>query len=190
MKSGIRNQCPSRNSDLHPSSLPHLDPLANNPFAVLSFIAAPALLTNTSSLLTLATSNRFARSVDRARALSARLESDPPDPNTEEGQLLLWQLESAELRVLRVIRALSAFYFAVGAFGLATLASLFGSALEFVQWFNAGQAAFWLALLTVAAGVGGLITGASLLVLESRLTGNVLRAEANLIRRRARERRK
>ncbi len=168
-----------------------MDPLANNPFAVLSFIAAPALLTNTSSLLTLATSNRFARAVDRARALASRLENAPPaDPESEEGRLLLWQLESAELRVLRVIRALSAFYFAVGAFGLGTLASLVGSALEFVRWVAAGQTAFWLALAAVAGGVGGLITGASLLVLESRLTGNVLRAEADLIRRKARERRK
>ena len=168
-----------------------MDPLANNPFAVLSFIAAPALLTNTSSLLTLATSNRFARAVDRARALAGRLEgAAPADSGSEEGRLLLWQLESAELRVLRIIRALSAFYFAVGAFGLGTLASLVGSALEFLRWGAAGQGAFWLALLAVASGVGGLITGSSLLVLESRLTGNVLRAEADLVRRKVRERRK
>ena len=168
-----------------------MDPLANNPFAVLSFIAAPALLTNTSSLLTLATSNRFARAVDRARALAGRLETAPPeDPDGEEARLLFWQLESAELRVLRVIRALSAFYFAVGAFGLGTLASLVGSALEFLHAGVAGHAAFWLALLAVACGVGGLITGASLLVLESRLTGKVLRAEADLVRRKVRQRRR
>lgn len=168
-----------------------MEPLANNPFALLSFIAAPALLTNTSSLLTLATSNRFARAVDRARLLAARLEGTPAlDPESEEGKLLLWQLESAELRVLRVIRALSAFYFAVGAFGLGTLTSLVGSALQFVHWMESGQVAFWLSLGAVAAGVGGLMVGAALLVLESRLTGNVLRAEADLIRRKARERRK
>ena len=33
---------------------------ATNPFAALTFIAAPALLTNTSSLLRLGTSNRLA----------------------------------------------------------------------------------------------------------------------------------
>lgn len=166
-----------------------MEPIANNPFAVLSFIAAPALLTNTSSLLSLATSNRFARAVDRARLLATQLEKTPPDPGSEEGRLLLWQLDCAELRVLRIIRALSAFYFAVGAFGLGTLASLIGSALEFLHWTGPAQAAFWLALGAVCGGVGGLITGSSLLVLESRLTGNVLRAEADLIRRRVRERR-
>jgi len=46
----------------------------SNPFAILTFIAAPALLTNASSLLALGTSNRFARNVDRARALLAMLE--------------------------------------------------------------------------------------------------------------------
>ena len=167
-----------------------LDPLADNPFAVLSFIAAPALLTNASSLLTLATSNRFARAVDRSRTLAGRLEGAfPADLDSEEGRLLLWQLECSELRVLRIIRALSSFYFAVGAFGLGTLVSLVGSALEFVRRGAVGQSAFWLALLAVASGVGGLITGSSLLVLESRLTGKVLRAEADLIRRRVRERR-
>ena len=47
---------------------------ATNPFAALTFIAAPALLTNTSSLLLLGTSNRLARAVDRVRALTAHLE--------------------------------------------------------------------------------------------------------------------
>ena len=37
-----------------------------NPFTVLTFIAAPAVLTNASSVLALGTSNRFARVIDRA----------------------------------------------------------------------------------------------------------------------------
>jgi len=51
-----------------------MDPQVN-PFAVLSFIVAPAILTNASSVLTLSTSNRLARAVDRARELTTALES-------------------------------------------------------------------------------------------------------------------
>ncbi len=45
-----------------------------NPFAALTFIAAPALLTNASSLLLLGTTNRLARAVDRVRAVVAQLD--------------------------------------------------------------------------------------------------------------------
>ena len=45
-----------------------------NPFAVLSLIVAPAILTNASSVLIMNTSNRLARGADRARELSKQLE--------------------------------------------------------------------------------------------------------------------
>jgi hypothetical protein len=45
-----------------------------NPFSVLSWIVAPALLTNASALLILSTANRLARAVDRAQELSSKLE--------------------------------------------------------------------------------------------------------------------
>jgi branched-subunit amino acid transport protein len=44
--------------------------LANSPFAVLTAIVAPAILTNASSVLALGTSNRFARVVDRTRVVA------------------------------------------------------------------------------------------------------------------------
>jgi len=50
-----------------------MDPQVN-PFAVLSLIVAPAVLTNASSVLAMSTSNRLARAVDRARELSKQLE--------------------------------------------------------------------------------------------------------------------
>ena len=46
----------------------------SNPFAVLSLIVAPAILTNATSLLIMSTGNRLARAVDRARELSKQLE--------------------------------------------------------------------------------------------------------------------
>lgn len=48
---------------------------SSNPFAALSLIVAPAILTNASSVLAMSTSNRLARAVDRARELARQLES-------------------------------------------------------------------------------------------------------------------
>src|SRR5271165_3376471 len=44
--------------------------VANNPFAVLTAIVAPAILTNASSVLALGTSNRLGRVVDRTRVVA------------------------------------------------------------------------------------------------------------------------
>jgi hypothetical protein len=46
--------------------------LSSNPFALLSLIGAPAVLTNAASVLALSTSNRFLRASERMRALSTR----------------------------------------------------------------------------------------------------------------------
>src|SRR5258708_21689008 len=48
-------------------------PLPDNPFAVLTLIAAPAVFTNASSVLALGTGNRLARVVDRTRELGREL---------------------------------------------------------------------------------------------------------------------
>jgi hypothetical protein len=50
-----------------------------NPFAVLSLIVAPAVLTNASSVLVMSTSNRLACAVDRTRELSKQLEEAGDD---------------------------------------------------------------------------------------------------------------
>jgi hypothetical protein len=47
-----------------------MDP-AINPLNALTFIVAPAILTNASSVMTMGISNRFARAVDRVRMLTA-----------------------------------------------------------------------------------------------------------------------
>ena len=47
--------------------------IAADPFSVLTFVAAPAVLTNASSVLALGTNNRLARVADRAHAVTAQL---------------------------------------------------------------------------------------------------------------------
>src|SRR3979411_1373292 len=102
-----------------------MDGFGTTPFGMLTFIVAPAILTNASSVMALGTSNRFARAIDRARALSSQVEGRENDPDPE---IALWirQLGYAERRVLLLVRALTAFYLSVGSFAAASLVSLLG----------------------------------------------------------------
>src|SRR6185503_3313180 len=99
-----------------------------NPFAALSLIVAPAVLTNASSILVLSTSNRLARAVDRARALAAHLESPTP-PDERLVALRFKEMNSAERRALLLLSALRFFYASIAAFATAALTSLIGAAL-------------------------------------------------------------
>ena len=176
------------------------DALNSSPFAVLTFIAAPAILTNASSVLTLSTGNRFARAIDRARLLATTIAAQCPDGTapaasgqpwfSEDVRLLARQLDLAERRVLILVRALTAFYFAVGSFALGTLTSLAGASLSILDYSGTTHAALLVAVAAGVCGVGGLVTGATLLVWESRLTHRLLHEEAAAISRFTRERRK
>lgn len=105
-----------------------MDALGSNPLGILTFIVAPAILTNASSVMALGTANRFARAIDRARELSAQVEGKELDPDPEIA-LRLRQLTSAERRALLLVRALTAFYLSVGCFAAASLVSLLGAVL-------------------------------------------------------------
>jgi hypothetical protein len=52
-----------------------IDPLTQNPFAALTAVMAPAVLTNASTVLCLGTNNRIARVVDRTRFLAGEMAS-------------------------------------------------------------------------------------------------------------------
>ena len=160
-----------------------MNPLASNPFAILTFIAAPAILINASSVMALGTSNRFARAIDRARHLAAQLDArtDEHDPAT---RLRVRQLAYAERRVLLLVRALTAFYVSVGAFAAASLTSLLGAIFTIAELESARELAWWLALPVGVVGIGGLVTGAALLVWESRLALAILREETAYMRQR------
>jgi hypothetical protein len=158
-----------------------MDVLQVNPMAVLTFIVAPAVLTNCASLMGMQTANRFARAVDRARALSALLEGKEPrsDPELE---LRRRQLTYAEERAMLLVRALTAFYLSVGAFAAASLSSLLGAI-----FFASGHAVLRLIALGVALasgflGVSGLLAGSGLVVWETRQSLAILREEAAFVR--------
>ena len=156
---------------------------AANPFTVLTFIAAPAVLTNASSVLALGTSNRFARAIDRARALSQQLESKQgeSDPLTP---MRIKQLNRTEKRAILLLHALRTFYTSLGSFAAAALVSLVGATLVASTHHIVFQIATWLALACGVVGVTGLVIGCSLLVHETRLAVLNVSEEAALLRER------
>lgn len=157
-----------------------MDPLVMNPFAVLTFIAAPAILTNASSVMALGTSNRFARTIDRARSLTAMLHSEPTMPENL-ARLRLKQLHYANRRALLLVRALTAFYLSLGAFAGASFTSLLGAVFVITHHDVIRQVAMTVAFACGVVGVGGLLGGSAMLVWETRLTLGILAEETDLV---------
>ena len=97
-----------------------------NPFTVLTLIAAPAVLTNASSVLALGTANRLARVIDRVRELTAKLQG--MDEAADSLELMqVRQLDRVERRALLLTKALSAFYLSLGSFAAVSLKGYQGS---------------------------------------------------------------
>src|SRR6266536_1293544 len=84
-----------------------MSPLTDNPFAVLTAVVAPAILTNASSVLCLGTGNRMARVVDRTRVIAAELAS--LEGGSSEYQVRVRQLERLQLRAQLLLKALRTF---------------------------------------------------------------------------------
>ncbi|HZZ72453.1 MAG TPA: DUF2721 domain-containing protein [Pirellulales bacterium] len=152
-----------------------LDPTLN-PLSLLTFIAAPAVLTNASSVMALGTSNRFARAIDRTRTLAAQVYAKPQGTDAE-AELHRRQLRVAERRAQLLVRALTAFYLAVGSFAASSLVSLIGAMFFLAHLEFLHLAALAAAFLAGVTGVGGVVAGSGLLVLESRLTLRILQEE-------------
>ena len=156
-----------------------------NPFAALSLIVAPAIMTNACTVLAMSTSNRLARTADRARELSREIEGTEVVPD-EVAARRSRDLGTAEARSLHLLRALSSVYIAVSGFATAALASLLGA-----TFIAAGPGAITMSLESVAVlagaiAVASLIYASVLLVRETRLAVASLQARAAAAQLRAR----
>jgi hypothetical protein len=157
-------------------------PVTENPFAVLTLIAAPAVFTNASSLLALGTGNRLARVVDRTRNLVRELH----DASLEAETKTLWvsHLTRLEKRGALLVRALSFFYGAIGAFAAASLVSLLGAVLAASDFHLPSTLTAGISLLAGAIGFIGLSVGCTFLVTETRLALRSVYEEAELAKSR------
>jgi Protein of unknown function (DUF2721) len=139
----------------------------DNPFAALTIVVAPAILTNASSVLCLGTANRLARVVDRTRVVSAELANAAP--NTRNLEACQRKLQDLRVRWTLVLRALKLFYMSLGSFAGAALISLFGSVFTASGQHLSFNFIALLGLLAGTVGVAGLVTGCTIMMRETRL---------------------
>src|SRR5258706_8570725 len=125
--------------------------LTQSPFVVVTFIAAPALLTNASSVLALSTINRMLRTRDRMHELFAR--SETGQASEQEAARLIEQVDRVERQAALLLRALRSIYVALAAFASATLVTLLGAGGA------SFQGALWLHLFARLGVVLGLVGG-------------------------------
>jgi len=152
--------------------------VAGNPFAVLTAIVAPAILTNASSVLALGTSNRLARVVDRTRVVAAELAAF--EPEGPDYQMWAAQLEPLEVRAQLLLKALRLFYAGLGLFAASALVSVGGSIAAYYGQKLLFEAAAALAVLSGASAVLGLASGCVLMVHETQLAVENLAEEAKI----------
>jgi hypothetical protein len=156
-----------------------------NPFAILTFISAPAVLTNASCVLLFGTGNRYGRAIDRVHELAEVIEKGVQEA---ELRLRIRQLEAAEMRTMLIVRALTCFYTAVAGFVASTLVSLIGAVLVSARIESGVSLGFAVAFVAGTIGVLAMITGAIFLTRETRFSFAVLREEKNFLAGRVRER--
>ena len=154
-------------------------PISSTPFAVLTAIVAPAILTNASSVLALGTSNRLARVVDRTRFVSNELAVLSPD----SPHRALWasQLDPLHVRAGLLVRSLRFFYGGLGLFAASALVSVGGSIAAYYAQKLVFELCATLAVLTGASAVIALCSGCVLMVRETQLAVWTLEQEAKAL---------
>ena len=158
------------------------DITTQNPFALLTLVAAPALLTNATSVLALSTVNRILRSGDRMRALSDQLEAK--DNSKTKRDFLLAQVGRVERQALLLLRGLHSIYVALSCFASASLISIVGASLAGSSFRLSFDVMVGLGLVAGFVGVGGLVWGSTNLLQATRISLQNITEEAALIRQR------
>src|SRR3982751_5244843 len=105
--------------------------MSDNPFAVLTIVVAPAILTNACSVLSLGTGNRIARVVDRTRVIVSELNAIAAGSHDYEWRVR--QLERLRLRGNLLLKALRLFYAGLGCFAASALLSVVGASLVYYE---------------------------------------------------------
>jgi hypothetical protein len=156
--------------------------LTSSPFAALTFVAAPALLTNSSSVLALSTINRMLRTRDRMHDLFNSLEGQ--GKTDEERIHLIAVTNRVEKQAALLLTALRSIYLALAAFSSSTLITLVGAGIAAVH------GGIWVHVLAVVGllfgffGAGGLVLGCAKLFRATQLSLVNIQDEAALIRKR------
>ncbi len=160
--------------DMEPQTALH------NPFAVLTFIVAPALLTNASCLLALSTANRMLRARERMHGLFEK--SEKPSLTSDEQSRLRDEANRVEKQSLHLLKGLRSIYVALGGFVLATFVTLLGASLAQIEgglWF---PVAAFCGMVLGGVGVCGMVNGSYHLFQATQISMVNIREEAEIIR--------
>lgn len=163
-------------------------PLAQSPFAVLTFIVAPALLTNATSMLAQSTINRLLRTRERMAQFLAK--SEKGVESDEAAAMLLEHVDRAEAQATLLMRALFSIYLALAGFAGATFVTLLGVVLASFQQGFWLKALVWIGLGLGFVGFGGLIWGSACLFRATALSLVNIHQEAGMIRKQQAARKK
>ncbi len=154
--------------------------IIQNPFAILTFIAAPAILTNAASVLAMSTINRMLRTRERMHQMF----KESTDSVVANNPQFIAQVSRAERQGLLLLSALHWIYVAIGSFAAASLVTLIGAGVgqlgnTFMMRIIVGAG-----LLLGISGISGLIGGCVNLFKATQLSLVNIREEAELIRAR------
>lgn len=152
-----------------------------NPFALLTLIVAPAMLTNASTVLALSTSNRVLRTGERLHRLAAELET-ATIPAEREWRLV--HVNRIEQQARLLLGALRAVYVSLAAFMSATLITIVGAGLASLEFPRANKVMIALALLVGFIGAAAIISSCINLFRSTRLSMTNLAEDAGVIRMR------
>jgi hypothetical protein len=161
----------------------NLSTFSQNPFAVLTFIAAPAILTNASSVLAMSTINRMLRARERMHQLLTEAENS----TLYRGANLLALVSRAERQGILLLGAMRWIYVGLGAFAAATLVTLLGAVVGQFGNETLLHIIVGIGLLLGFTGVAGLIGGCINLFRATELTLMNIHDEAEILRLRQKE---
>jgi hypothetical protein len=158
----------------------------HSPFAALTLIVAPAMLTNASCVLAMSTINRMLRTRERMRELLKESEADGAP--LEDVARNTRQVDRVERQAVLLMGALGSIYVALGSFALATLVSLLGAAFATTENPGPFRVLAMMGFVLGFVGVTGLVIGSARLFHATQLSLLNIREEAEAIRRRRLER--
>jgi hypothetical protein len=150
--------------------------LTDNHFAVLTAVAAPAVLTNASSVLCLGIGNRIARVVDRTRAVSIAIAE--VGTQDELRNLLQHELLLLGRRARFLVAALRLGYAGLGGFAAEALVAVIGGVLGSSQYHHLAQGAAFSALFIGVASVGAFVASCVYMVRETLIALTNLEQES------------
>ncbi len=154
--------------------------MTQNPFAVLTFIVAPAIMTNATSVLAMSTINRMLRTRERMHELFAEAQASE-DVCSEK---YVEQVNRVERQAMLLLRALRLIYTALGGFAAASLVTLLGAMFGQIGYEAIVHVVTNMGLVLGLVGVTGLVGGCVNLLRATQLSMVNISEEAEQIRER------